>query len=159
MLSILRVSVPFVLFLSLTSFAGGAADGAEPKVSGIRAYLFGFRTGSVLPKDVRDPSYGLWNTVTDARSTLVVVEVSGPSVYMENEKDYRVRFIAMEKLPKPRKLLDQVQPLTPRNDQVKTYLPFLITPDGCTSVDITATVEGVPAVQPFKTSLDYACGE
>jgi hypothetical protein len=144
-----------------TSRAGGG-----PTISGIRAHLFHNKSGKLSDVDLLGPTEpALWNTIAGpeaAKSTLVVVEVSGPpsgtfTGYFGPETKYMVRLVARE--GRAKLLLDQRQVIPVLSDRGKVSLAFLLHQSGCVPVRLTASLVGARPAKPVERSLDFACGE
>jgi hypothetical protein len=140
--------------------------GSGPTISGVHAYLFHNKSGKVSDVDILGPTEpALWNTVAGAdaaKSTLIVVEVSGPpsgtfTGYFGPETKYMVRLVARE--GRTKLLLDQRQVIPVLSEQGKVSLAFLVHQSGCVPVRLTASLVGLRPGKPVERSLDFACGE
>jgi hypothetical protein len=163
--------VHFALAALAVPASGAHAQGAprattKPTISGIRAHLFHNKTGRLSDVDILGSEQpGLWNTVAGpdaAKSTLVIVEVSGPpsgtfTGYFGPETKYMVRLVARE--GRSKLLLDQRQTIPVLSDQGKVSLAFLVHQGGCAPVHLTATLVGAHSGKPLERSLNFACGE
>jgi hypothetical protein len=156
--------------LAPRALAAQAPDAARktsgPTISGMRAHLFHNKSGKLSDVDLLGPSEpALWNTIAGpdaAKSTLVVVEVSGPpsgtfTGYFGPETKYMVRLVAREGGAKV--LLDQRQLIPVLSEQGKVSLALLLHQSGCRPIRLTASLVGVRPGKAVERSLDFACGE
>jgi hypothetical protein len=150
--------------IAQSSSASRATDG--PTISAIRAHLFHNKSGKLSDVDVLGPTEpALWNTIAGAdaaKSTLVVVEVSGPpsgtfTGYFGPETKYFVRLVARE--GREKLLLDQRQVIPVLSERGKVTLAFLLHQGGCQPVRLTASLVGARPGKPVQRSLNFACGE
>ena len=140
--------------------------GRAPTISAVRAHLFHNKSGKLSDVDLLGPTEpALWNTIAGpdaAKSTLVVIEVSGPpsgtfTGYFGPDTKYMVRLVAREGGAKV--LLDQRQVIPVLSADGKVSLAFLLHQSGCRPVRLTASLVGLRPGKPVERSLDFACGE
>ena len=71
---------------------------------------------------------------------------------------YGLRLVASERR-RARPLLDQSQTLPVMGPDGKTFVAFLVQPQGCTPLRLSATVVGPHAGKAVVVIVPYACGE
>ena len=141
----------------------------RPSLVALHAHYFRVNSGT-LSADVLAPEAAgdsvdegtrRWNAIAGERATnatLVVVELAGPSGVVSAKAPLRVRLVAREGAGATR-ILDQSVRVTGFDDGGRTFVAFLVRPDGCKPVRLTATLTGTAGAAPLHGSLDFACGE
>ena len=135
-------------------------------VAAIHAHLYYQSTGEINSTDLLDGEvHALWNTIIgegEARkpsaAILVLVDLTGPTFL---KCDGRLRLTATDG---EKTLLDQTLLLGIWfNTGGKVVLPFLVCGTGCNELEITATLEDLPATMVetpvLKKVVPFECGE
>jgi hypothetical protein len=156
-----------LMLLLVASVANSSqAEYEEYSVAAIHAHLYYQSTGEINPTDLLDGKvHVLWNTVIGegeahkpSRAILVLVDLTGPTF-----AGFR-GMLAVKATEGEKTLLDQTIPLdTWFNAGQKLVLPFLVYGTGCGKLEISATLQGLPAANvktaTLKKSVPFECGE
>lgn len=156
------------LMLLLSMIAPGDPNEAEVKYSltAIHAHLYYHSTGKIDSTDLLDgKEYNLWNTIAGvgvakepSSTIMVLVDLVGPKF---NRCEGRLRLTATDN---QKILLDQTLELSLWfNQDGKVILPFFVPGTGCEHVEITATLEDLPAskvdTRTLTKTIPFECGE
>jgi hypothetical protein len=156
------------LIVILGTIVGNDARPAFGKFSivAIHAHLYYQSTGEINPTDLLDgEDHSLWNTIIgegEARkpsaAILVLVDLVAPSFLKSNG---RLRLTATDG---EKTLLDQALLIDIWiHEGGKVVLPFLVYDTGCRELEITATLEEMPATMietgTLTKIIPFECGE
>jgi hypothetical protein len=135
-------------------------------LSAIHVHLYHHASGKINPTDLLDGrNHALWNTIIGegegrepSAAIMVLVDISGPG-FLQCEGKLRLTATDSDKT-----LLDQTLELglwfTQRG---KLTLPFFVCGTGCKHVEITATLEDMPATKvdtgTLTKTIPFECGE
>ena len=136
-------------------------------LSAIRAKLFYENTGEFSRDILADPNIALWNTIIGeggsggpSNSTLVIVEVSGPAG--DYNQNLKVEFTASYRTNGPNRpptVIKRVVPGGIMNDKGKFYSGFWLYDTGCSHVNLTARLLGLPRPSTMTKTIKFECGE
>ena len=139
---------------------------AKYSVAAIHAHFYFHSTGEISPTDLLDGKpHALWNTIIGAGEAgkpsgaiLVLVDLTGPT-FANIDGKLTLKAAEGEKI-----LLGQTVSLKIwfREGQ-KVVIPFLVYDTGCNKLEITATLEDLPAKMvdtgTLKKVVPFECGE
>jgi hypothetical protein len=173
----------FVLLLGVIASGDPNQEGGKYSVAAIHAHLYYHATGKINPTDLLDGrNHALWNTIIGegeagepSAAIMVLVDITGPG-FLRCEGRLRLTATALEPgsedvdaLPglmahDKKTLLDQTLELGLWfNEGGKVILPFLVCGTGCETVEITATLENMPATKVdtgrLAKTIPFKCGE
>ena len=155
-----------IVLIGATVASGAWTEDEKYSVAAIHAHLYYQSTGEINPEDLLDgKAHALWNTIIgggEARkpscAILVLVDLTGPTFVNIGGK------LAMKATEGEKTLLDQTLSLGIWfNEGQKLVLPFLVYGTGCGKLEITATLQGLPASKvktaALKKLVPFECGE
>lgn len=158
---------PALLVLLGAFVAGSSWAGYEKySVAAIHAHLYFHSTGEISPTDLLDgKQHALWNTITGAGEAgkpsgaiWVLVDLTGPTFANIDGK------LTLKATEGEKTLLSQTVSLRIWfKEGQKVVLPFLVYDTGCKKLEITATLEDLPATMVERATLKqvvlFECGE
>ena len=155
-----------MLLLGMIALSAPNQEGGKYSVAAIHAHLYYHATGKTNPTDLLDGrSHALWNTIIgegEARepsaAIMVLVDLTGRWFA---EREGRLRLTVTDR---KKTLLDQTLELDLWfTERGKVTLPFFVCGTGCEHIEITATLEDLPASQvdtrTVTKTIPFECGE
>lgn len=144
----------------------GDSVGTDYRIESVRAYLWHEKLNKLSTDDVlKFPTGTLWNIpfgagdMPPSRSTLVVIEITGPRDAAAPRKHLELFATARLRNGQKRLLLHRSISIVSVNAQGSTFMPFLLHDTGCVPIELHAEIRGQRHKVSADRVLDFRCGE